>query len=485
MKFSLLFSDASHINVGNIGSKTLYHLSLDKSFAAICQSKSERQYFLEVLSKSLLSQEDILFRQQIINDFLLFPTFFVELKTSLNQFAKLKQDFKNLKKEIHARNFGFGSTVGGSRESVKDCSQLLKKVLHYTKDLSQLLRKYPISSTGLNSILNYTVSLVQKEDFTLLIERLEETESVSFDSNATFSINLDKNGKIAECHLIDSQNLSSRMPKAKKRFLWGKESAQNSSFLRLEPPVYSDCQTKLGAYPYMEMENLLLSLISGALETFGEINQEIAFYSVAVEYVRWLARQKISFAFPAVGESTQFVGITDLYLSTTVPIDGIVTNDFDISKDKKGIIIFGDNGNGKTVFLRSVSVCQILAQAGMPIPAKSGTIGVFTTIKTQFSESEDALVSNPKMGRFEQEVSDLCELIDASESGSLLVLNEIFQTTAYSEGAIGLYHILNYLSAKNIGWILVSHLTDLKQYFKDNDVSMCEMTKGHKVLKIQ
>ena len=131
MKFSLLFPNASHINVGNIGSKTLYHLSIDKSFAVICQSKQERQYFLEVLSKPLLSKEDILFRQQIIADFLHFPAFFEEFKFSLNEFAKLKQDFKNLKKEIHARNFGIGSVLGGSRESVRDCSRLLRKVLQY------------------------------------------------------------------------------------------------------------------------------------------------------------------------------------------------------------------------------------------------------------------------------------------------------------------------------------------------------------------
>ena len=267
--------------------------------------------------------------------------------------------------------------------------------------------------------------------------------------------------------------------------MFRKESTLNASYLRLEPPSYSDCQTKLGAYPYMEMENLLLSLISGILDKFGKIDEEIVFYSVAIEYVHWLARKKIPFTFARIGESTQFIGMTDLYLAATNPVDTIVTNDVCMSKDKKGSIIFGDNGSGKTVFLRSVSICQILAQAGVPIAAKSGTIELFNTIKTQFSESEDVTASNEKMGRFEQEVSELCRLIDTSESGSLLILNEIFQTTAYSEGAIGLYHILNYLSAKNIGWILVSHLTDLNQYFENQDVSIYEMTKEHKVAQIQ
>ena len=48
MKFSLLYSDIANANFGNIGSKTLYHLSLDRSFKTICSSQSECQYFLEI-----------------------------------------------------------------------------------------------------------------------------------------------------------------------------------------------------------------------------------------------------------------------------------------------------------------------------------------------------------------------------------------------------------------------------------------------------
>ena len=235
----------------------------------------------------------------------------------------------------------------------------------------------------------------------------------------------------------------------------------------------------------MEMENLLTSLITGLIDTFGDLHREIIFYSVVMEYVRLLERKNISLVMPSIGESTQFTGITDVFLAMTNDTDTIVTNDFYMLGDKKGSIIFGDNGNGKTVFLRAISTCQILAQAGMPIPVTRGTIGLFSTIKTQFSESEETVVSNEKMGRFEQEVSELCHLIDTSKGGSLLVLNEIFQTTAYSEGAIGLYHILNYLSAKNIGWILVSHLTDLKEYFKGQNISIYEMEKNHRVTQIQ
>lgn len=485
MKFSLLYSDISNAKFGNIGSKTLYHLSLDRSFKTICSSQSECQYFLEILSKPLVQERDILYRQEIVSDFLKMPHFFEALKASFIEFGKLKEDAKELKKEIHARNFGIRSSLGGSKESVRDCSALLKRILHYIKDLNCLLSKYPIASEGLLAISRYTSSLVEKEDMNRLVVLLNQAESLCIQSNIGTAIKLDKNGKVADCHLVESKNLSLKTTKEKKRLILRKESATNLSYICLQPPMYSDCQNKLRAYPYLEMENLLTSLITGLIDTFGDLHREIIFYSVVMEYVRLFERKNISLVMPSIGENTQFTEITDVFLAMTNDTDTIDTNDFYMLKDKKGSIVFGDNGNGKTVFLRAISTCQILAQAGMPIPVKSGKIGLFSTIKTQFSESEETVVSNEKMGRFEQEVSELCHLIDTSEGGSLLVLNEIFQTTAYSEGAIGLYHILNYLSAKNIGWILVSHLTDLKEYFKEQNISIYEMEKNHRVTQIQ
>ena len=325
---------------------------------------------------------------------------------------------------------------------------------------------------------------MKKEDMNRLVVLLNQAESLCIQSNIGTAIKLDKNGKVADCHLVESKNLSLKTTKEKKRLILRKESATNLSYICLQPPIYSDCQNKLRAYPYLEMENLLTSLITGLIDTFGDLHREIIFYSVVMEYVRLFERKNISLVMPSIGENTQFTEITDVFLAMTNDTDTIVTNDFYMLGDKKGSIIFGDNGNGKTVFLRAISTCQILAQAGMPIPIKSGTIGLFSTIKTQFSESEETVVSNEKMGRFEQEVSELCHLIDTSADGSLLVLNEIFQTTAYSEGAIGLYHILNYLSAKNIGWILVSHLTDLKEYFEGQNISIYEMKRDHRVTQI-
>lgn len=485
MKFSLLFSDICNAEFGDIENKTIYNLSLDRSFKTICSSQEEYHYFLETLSKPLVQKKDILFRHEIISDLLRNPLLFDALNASLTEFEMLKKEFKTLKKEILDRNFGIRSALGGTKVSVRESSQLLKKFLIYLKDLDSLLSRYPISSEGLCTISRYTSAFVKKDTMDKLISLLEQTENLCIQSNIDTVIKLDENGKISNCHLMDPKILNDIIVPERKKFTLRKNHIESTPYVQLSPPMYSDSQNTIRAYPYLEMETLLTSMIGALVDRFGDLNKEIRFYSVIVKYVRLLEQNNIPFTLPSIGESTHFVGMTDLFLLMTKVETDIVTNDFYIYDDKKGSIVLGDNGNGKTVFLRSIAVCQILAQAGMPIPAQSGTIAAFKTIKTQFSESEEITLSTEKMGRFEQEVKELCALIDQSKSGSFLFLNEIFQTTAYSEGAIGLYHILNYLSAKNIGWVLVTHLTDLKQYFENQNVSIYHITKEHKVAQIQ
>ena len=47
-------------------------------------------------------------------------------------------------------------------------------------------------------------------------------------------------------------------------------------------------------------------------------------------------------------------------------------------------------------------------------------------------------------------------------------MNETFQTTAYDEGAEGMYHILNYIAAIGCGFLFVTHLLKLRELYGDN-----------------
>ena len=97
------------------------------------------------------------------------------------------------------------------------------------------------------------------------------------------------------------------------------------------------------------------------------------------------------------------------------------------------------------------------------------------------SEAEKEFERGNDAGRFEQEVRELASVIDDLDSGALILLNETFQTTAYDEGADGLYHILNYFTDRKIRFLLVSHLHQLEGRFSGGDVGVYRTQPGFKV----
>jgi len=97
------------------------------------------------------------------------------------------------------------------------------------------------------------------------------------------------------------------------------------------------------------------------------------------------------------------------------------------------------------------------------------------------ASAEKTLTVSDSVGRFEEEVIELKEMIDTILPNSIALFNEIFQTTDYAEGAEGLYYILEYLNRKGIRWILVTHLTQLaNMYSEQSNVRMLKMSSVDK-----
>ncbi|MPM63677.1 Endonuclease MutS2 [bioreactor metagenome] len=146
-------------------------------------------------------------------------------------------------------------------------------------------------------------------------------------------------------------------------------------------------------------------------------------------------------------------------------VSAVVPNDVSFGPATKGVLIKGKNNSGKTVFLRSIGTAQLFAQAGLPVCAESASISIRRGLYTHFAAAEKELNGYQSAGRFEQEVSDIADIVRKAESCSLVLMNETFQTTSYSEGAEGIFNILKYFEEMNITWVFVSHLNDIFKMF--------------------
>lgn len=147
-------------------------------------------------------------------------------------------------------------------------------------------------------------------------------------------------------------------------------------------------------------------------------------------------------------------------------------------KGKQALIVTGANQGGKSTFLRSLGIAQVLCQAGMYVPAKAYPLHVFEDVFTHFTRREDATMN---MGKFEEELKRMEQILRAARSNTLILLNESFATTtevtAY-QIAMDLMHTC--LSEGVTVW-MVTHITKFaKEFYGESPKDVLFLSAGRK-----
>ena len=230
-----------------------------------------------------------------------------------------------------------------------------------------------------------------------------------------------------------------------------------------------------------DITDAMIDIANQILSEFMGIKDDLLFYETACRILDKLKELETPYVFPLFGNETEIWDLYDLFLLFRSPDEtNVIPNDFFLSQNIGGMLIRGDNGSGKTVYLRSVTTAYLFAQAGLPILAKKASLVPICALHVLMASSENTLDILGNAGRFEEEVIKIAEIVDHPKSGAIVMLNEFFQTTSYAEGAQSLYHILQYLSAQHMRWICVTHLLDLFDLYR-NEVNVTKIEiQNHK-----
>jgi DNA mismatch repair ATPase MutS len=96
----------------------------------------------------------------------------------------------------------------------------------------------------------------------------------------------------------------------------------------------------------------------------------------------------------------------------------------DLNADSKQfVIITGANQGGKSTFLRSVGLSQLMMQCGMFVPAESFCSNVCYGLFTHYKQEKDATM---KSGKFDEELSRMSDIVDNVTPNSILLFDESF-----------------------------------------------------------
>lgn len=146
-----------------------------------------------------------------------------------------------------------------------------------------------------------------------------------------------------------------------------------------------------------------------------------------------------------------------------------VDNDVDL---RDGVLLYGINSIGKSSLIKSVGLNVILAQAGMYTPCESYNCGLIDKIFTRLPGSDDILSNNSS---FTIEVADIRDFLDHSTRNSLILGDEICQSTETYSGISIITACLSLLSSKKCKFIISSHLHELTELGEIKELSNLEI----------
>jgi len=157
-----------------------------------------------------------------------------------------------------------------------------------------------------------------------------------------------------------------------------------------------------------------------------------------------------------------FAGLYDVCLALTMNRQ-VVGNA--VMADKVDLVtITGANQGGKSTFLRSIGLAQLMMQCGMFVPADSFCANLCAGLFTHFKRKEDAAM---KSGKLDEELSRMSVIVDRLTPNALVLFNESFAATNEREGSEIARQIVSALVERRVKVFFVTHLYALARGFYD------------------
>jgi DNA mismatch repair ATPase MutS len=191
---------------------------------------------------------------------------------------------------------------------------------------------------------------------------------------------------------------------------------------------------------------------------FEMLRAELAFHVGCINLHRQLTDRSVPTCFPEPLPATDSAGLRahglrDPSLALTTQHD-VAANDID-AEGKSLVVITGANQGGKSTFLRSFGLAQLMLQSGMFVTAEAFASTLCTGLFTHYKREEDATM---QQGKLDEELIRIGEIADAIRPGALLLCNESFASTNEREGSELARQLVAAMSERKIRVAFVTHL---------------------------
>lgn len=149
-----------------------------------------------------------------------------------------------------------------------------------------------------------------------------------------------------------------------------------------------------------------------------------------------------------------------------LPKESCIPLNFSIGEDIRGIVITGPNTGGKTVAIKTVALCCMMAQCGLHVPCEKAEICMCSNFLCDIGDGQNL---SENLSTFSAHITNVLDILKRINSESLVIMDELGSGTDPQEGMGIAVAILEELKKSNALFLVTTHYPEIKTFAKKEE----------------